>query len=711
MYSKMKKFLLFAFSYLFCQFAFSQMLRKPIGIYFNQTTITEFTITNALKNSKLTKPYTPQDWEHNFLSIDSQNNYIESRILELRKQRTDLAIKLKKILTNQDVSSLLKLAQNKRDSLNLVPQKTQDTLAEIGLRGNYICVIRALGSTKTNTGYLLRTNKAIGKFAITELNKVYYNSFIDNKKGLFDTVALKSMLKGKANPHGNSFYLSLSSNKKFFLLGVALEVNPLKLDAQKETAASPVSQVVACINMLQDEIKIKSDLKKVGINEADITKVFQSYKQSLFADQTLQYNLKNLEEAKQINENGKMKYLRIQTEVTDMENAMTNHEKLLNDLLQSFNLPIGSGNNQQEVRSLTQFMLAKMKQMEDSILFYVSEKFEHFENEVNQTGNISLDMSRVALGGLTQFKTRKSVFGYLQFFKIKEGLLESNALEKEVNFTRDVKEFWMMPIQVRANKYKVGMIARYKIMKGNAIPDEDTTTCEACTDLQRKVAEEIASNMVSISGGTFMMGCNAGDTSCQKDEYPSHSVTLSDFKMSKFEVTQSQWLVIMNTKPSDFKGCEECPVEQVSWEDAQAFIAKLNKLTGKSYRLPSEAEWEYAAKAGKNDIFAGTNNLKEVAWFGDNSGNQTHAVGLLGANAFGLYDMSGNVWEWCNDWYGPYAGDDQINPQGPSNGLYRVIRGGSWNNKAKSCKVSARYNNTRTNRYFNLGFRLAQTTK
>ncbi len=707
----MKKFHLVAFSFLLCQFAFGQMLRSPSGIYFNQTTITEFTITNALKNSKLPKPYTQQDWERNLSSADSHNIYLESRILELRRQRTDFALKLKKVLSNQDVSSLLKLAQNKRDSLKLVPQKTQDSLAEIGLKGNYICVIRALGSTKTNTDYLLRTNKAIGKMAVSDLNKVFYNSFIENKKGLFDTTALKPILKGKANPHGNSFYLSLSSNKKFFLLGVALEVNPLKLGAQKETAAAPASQLVACINMLQDETKIKSDLKKVGINEADINKVFQSYKQSLYADQISQHNLKKLEAAKKLNAEGKANYLRLQTDVAELESSMTNHEKLVNDLLQAFNLPIGSGNSKQEIRSLTQFMLGRMKQMEDSILYYVSEKFEHFENEVNQTGNISLDMSRVALGGLTQFKTRKSVFGYLQFFKFKEGLLVTNAVEKEVNFTREVKEFWMMPIQVQANKYRVGMIARYKIVKGNAIPDEDTTTCEACTDLQRRVAEEIASNMVSISGGTFMMGCNAGDTSCQKDEYPSHSVTLSDFKMGKFEVTQSQWLVIMNTKPSDFKECQECPVEQVSWEDAQAFITKLNKLTGKAYRLPTEAEWEYAAKANKNELYSGSNNLKEVAWFGDNSGNETHIVGQLSANSFGLYDMSGNVWEWCNDWYGPYSINDQTNPQGPSNGLYRVIRGGSWNNKAKSCKVSARYNNTRTNRYFNLGFRLVQTLK
>jgi formylglycine-generating enzyme required for sulfatase activity len=205
------------------------------------------------------------------------------------------------------------------------------------------------------------------------------------------------------------------------------------------------------------------------------------------------------------------------------------------------------------------------------------------------------------------------------------------------------------------------------------------------------------------------MGCDSLDTTGDMDEKPNHGVTISDFRISKYEITQRQWEIIMKTKPGDFKSCPECPIEQVSWEDAQAFIKKLNKLTGNLYRLPTEAEWEYAARGGKSFLYAGSNNLKDLAWFGDNSINQTHFVGQKTPNAFGLYDMNGNVWEWCNDWYGPYSKYDQVDPLGPNNGLYRVIRGGSWNSKAKNCRVSARYNNAQINRYYNLGFRLAQS--
>jgi formylglycine-generating enzyme required for sulfatase activity len=461
--------------------------------------------------------------------------------------------------------------------------------------------------------------------------------------------------------------------------------------------------------MLQEEVKIRAEMKKIGLNEQDISKMFQSYNQSNSDEQTQQFNINKLEEAKKINVKGKLNYQKLLVEILNLEATMTTHERLVNELLQAFNLPIGSGNSKQEIKSLTQFVLRKIKHLEDSIYYYAAEKFERIENVVNETGNLSLDIARVTLGGVSEIKARKNVFGYLQYFKIKDDSIIYQEKAKDVVFTRELKEFWLMPIQVQGNDYKVGLIARYKMVKGNSIPQEDTTVCEGCTEIQRKIAEEIASTMLSISGGTFSMGCEASEKNCEKDEFPNHTVSLSDFRINKYEVTQSQWLTIMNTKPSDFKGCESCPVEQVSWEDAQAFIDKLNKLTGKSYRLPTEAEWEYAARGGKSEIYSGSNMLNEVAWFGDNSGNETHPVGQKAANGYGIYDMSGNVWEWCNDWYGEYSSNSQTNPQGPSNGLYRVIRGGSWNNKSKSCKVSSRYNNSRSNRYYNLGFRLAHT--
>jgi len=165
----------------------------------------------------------------------------------------------------------------------------------------------------------------------------------------------------------------------------------------------------------------------------------------------------------------------------------------------------------------------------------------------------------------------------------------------------------------------------------------------------------------------------------------------------------------MGTNPSYFQG-DDLPVEMVSWDDAQEFFAKLNELTGKKYRLATEAEWEFAARGGKlskNYKYSGGNDIDEVAWYYQNSGSTTHPNGTKKANELGIYDMSGNVWEWCNDYWGDYTDETQTNPQGPNEGSFRVFRGGSWPDDAPHCRVSARHYANPYNRYFNLGFRVA----
>jgi formylglycine-generating enzyme required for sulfatase activity len=219
--------------------------------------------------------------------------------------------------------------------------------------------------------------------------------------------------------------------------------------------------------------------------------------------------------------------------------------------------------------------------------------------------------------------------------------------------------------------------------------------------------------MVYVQGGTFTMGCTSEQGSdCFNDEKPVHQVTLSSFYMGQYEVTQAQWKAVMGSNPSRFKG-DNLPVEQVSWNDVQEFIRKLNAQTGKRYRLPTEAEWEYAARGGNQSrgyYFSGSNGASKVAWHPDNSGNKTHPVGTKSANELGIYDMSGNVWEWCYDWYGDYPASAQNNPVGASSGSGRVRRGGSWSGYAAGaghCIVDYRSSISPSRSYDVLGFRLA----
>ena len=224
------------------------------------------------------------------------------------------------------------------------------------------------------------------------------------------------------------------------------------------------------------------------------------------------------------------------------------------------------------------------------------------------------------------------------------------------------------------------------------------------------VVNGVKFNMVKIKGGTFRMGATSEQSNYDNDEKPVHSVTLSDYYMGETEVTQELWEAVMGSNPSRFMGDNQRPVERVSWDDCQEFIKKLNQLTGKEFRLPTEAEWEYAARGGKYSRgykYSGSNNSDEVAWYGTNSGDKTHPVATKKANELGLYDMSGNVLEWCNDWYGDYHSNSQTNPTGPSQGEYRVLRGGSWDFNDGGVRVSDRLNFTPDFRYDNQGLRLA----
>ena len=216
-------------------------------------------------------------------------------------------------------------------------------------------------------------------------------------------------------------------------------------------------------------------------------------------------------------------------------------------------------------------------------------------------------------------------------------------------------------------------------------------------------------NMIKVDGGTFTMGATSEMTNPWDDEKPTHQVTLSSYYIGETEVTQALWKAVMGNNPSKFKG-DNLPVEMVSWEDCQDFILKLNSLTGKSFRLPTEAEWEYAARGGKRSNhtqYSGGSRIDDVAWHKGNSGSKTHSVKTKRPNELGLYDMSGNVWEWCQDRYGNYSSNAQTNPTGPDSGSCRVARGGGYCYGDCFCSSSSRSDFPPGLLFSDLGFRLA----
>ena len=220
----------------------------------------------------------------------------------------------------------------------------------------------------------------------------------------------------------------------------------------------------------------------------------------------------------------------------------------------------------------------------------------------------------------------------------------------------------------------------------------------------------ISIEMMKVEADSFIMGATSTKEEPDEDEKPAHEViVLQNYYLGKYEVTQEVWKAVMGNNPSKFKG-PNLPVEMVSWNDCQKFIAKLNRMTGLQFRFPTEAEWEFAARGGKESkgyLYSGSDNIADVAWYFANSNSKTHPVGLKKANELGLYDMSGNVMEWCQDWYGRYGSLSQKDPVGSYAGTLRINRGGCWYSYPRFCRSSSRNKLQPDDRYSNLGFRLA----
>ncbi|MBQ0008219.1 MAG: SUMF1/EgtB/PvdO family nonheme iron enzyme, partial [bacterium] len=274
-------------------------------------------------------------------------------------------------------------------------------------------------------------------------------------------------------------------------------------------------------------------------------------------------------------------------------------------------------------------------------------------------------------------------------------------------------------VEIKAEEYK-DFSERFTV--GIGTTNKSFAIQKIIQDVETITVNGVTFRMRLVEGGTFQMGSKNGAS----DEKPVHSVTLSDYYIGETEVTQAMWQAVMGSNPSEFKG-DNLPVEMVSWDDCQEFISKLNQKTGRRFALPTEAQWEFAARGGNKSRgyeYSGSNDLDKVGWNWNNSGDRkttgnwsewsqvssincrTHPVGNKQANELGLYDMSGNVWEWCSDWKGSYSSSSQTDPVGPSSGSCRVLRGGSWRSNASFCRSTARYGSNPGGRGSNDGFRL-----
>lgn len=322
---------------------------------------------------------------------------------------------------------------------------------------------------------------------------------------------------------------------------------------------------------------------------------------------------------------------------------------------------------------------------------------------LKQLATIYLQMSRQAL---KQQKLVKAKLFWIRAARCGTSPKELHRVQ-ETLITQEKKHLAAALTDLQTGEFHKAVTLLHKLTAIN--PDQSALKTRL---KEAKRLHRLAGDFVPVKGGCFQMGCGPWADNCDPDERPAHQVCIRDFSIGKFEITQGQWKAVMGNNPSRFKKGDNYPVENVSWNNIQTFIKKLNQLTGKKFRLPIEAEWEYAARnRGKNDCYAGGNTPNNVAWYKDNSGGSTHPVGTKTPNGLGIYDMSGNVWEWCQDWYAAdyYQQSPKNNPNGPAAGSTRVGRGGSWNYKANNIRTTFRDRAWSGVRNGIVGFRLVLT--
>ena len=329
---------------------------------------------------------------------------------------------------------------------------------------------------------------------------------------------------------------------------------------------------------------------------------------------------------------------------------------------------------------------------------------------------------------VAKFKVKKHVNLQLDFYMQHEYAadtcqfteVQDSLFEKTNNIInlKDTDDCFTVPLHIEIiNTHKLGSVLSIIVGKDGYDIENVWKINVCCNSVTIPINDELSIKMIYVKGGSFTMGATSEQGSdAEYNEKPTHKVTLSDYMIGETVVTQELWKTIMGNNPSVNIGEKQCPVEHVNWYDCQDFITKLNKMTGENFRLPTEAEWEYAARGGgksKGYKYAGSNTMSDVAWhYSDAYNSYIRPVKQKQANELGLYDMSGNVWEWCQDCYGNYSSSAQINPTGSAIVSYRVIRGGSWAcglfsfREVQNCRVSARSSRAPEYKNFDLGLRL-----
>ena len=649
--------------------------------------------------------------------VDQQNAALATQTEAIKNEIDDYYAKKALLEQNKDIVALKKQKEDLAKSIAAIKKNVKEQIEALKLMGVYAVVLNeGYQTTKAEEKLKSEALSVVVPEAVKDLNgefiQALQNYTSDGTTNNFSEL-IRQSIRGNVEIVTGKGKSGLVNNAERYMIILTVAVSPLKA-AQGQTQNSILPSQGFKIYTSIQEIENAINFKDHDDKEATLNK----FKECLAYAQKENLATKNKNKEILDLNNQKIEETTIEKEAAD-KNYSVKSQRLTN-IFMRLGLSFNENNVETVITNAQQTINTKISQANTNLLALTAKKLENAARiETIELYSVSNAPDELA----SKIKNIKENFikdGRQTIYENTQTLTNGQFAEntnQSLEAIKTLNKFWIYMYR-KGNFWKIHAFAKYDIKqtkdKPSSIGNGGSNVFGNNNDNNKKQSEisdlilGIAkTEMVFVEGGTFNMGCTPEQGSdCGGEEKPVNKVTLSSYYIGKYEVTQGLWEKVLKKSPSSFGGCDECPVENVSWEDCIEFINKLNELTGKDYRLPTEAQWEYAARGGnksQGNKFAGGNDMYDLGWYAENSAKKPHKVGLKKPNELGLFDMSGNVWEWCRDWYGAYESSSQSNPIGANSGESRVRRGGSWYSLGNSCRVSIRYTGTPSGRTGDLG--------
>jgi len=699
---------------------YSQIYQPQSPLVFDKSSIKKSVMSQKISSERVS--FTSLDIDELRIQIKRNNIEVENQIAILKNKMTNIFMDKQELLKLVDIKKMQEQIKVKEQSRKNIEKQIKQDLENITFKGLYLVLLNDIDMWASKGKLSDQVEKLLAPIAIEDLNGVFVSSLTVIKDNRMLTDRIKAVISGEMTVEKQYIFKAINNRSKFLYL-IKVSVAPLKksLSAKKDYTEKSSKHLV--INLLSD-YNYKTKLQNAGVSADEIKNIeFEvKYSKSVIEGS----NNTSSRRQQQIIRNGFSNLSKIEAEIKQLKTRLANRSSFLKQTIQTKTNVIYDYNNiEKSIDKALRYFDNQEKQLKNQLIeTKEKELIARYQVNVTAEGNPADDIAKTAFDVYTQIKQSYSkVEQFIHETDVVNNMLISDKTDSGQDIFRDVERIWLYPVAGDNDNFILTVVAKFKISALKKRLAISTVNRQEPID---RSTNKTSQDMVYVAGGTFIMGSNSGES----DEKPVHKVYLNSFYIDRYEVTNAQYCKFLNEKGNQTEGDatwlnindKDCkivkqggryvpvsgyanhPVIDVTWYGARAYARWAGK------RLPTEAEWEYAARGGNKSRgyrYSGSNNVNEVAWYAKNSGGNPHPVGTKKPNELGLYDMSGNVEEWCVDWYNEnyYSKSPYGSPTGPSSGKYRVLRGGSWNCYDVNTRCATRDLFNPLSRYYFIGFR------